>query len=105
MNALQWVIDGQRGSVFEGLTKGTVAFVPSDCLVNEDTRGMRFDEARYLISGWAERNMRFSSIADGERLWPRPECPVQTAKDPRVQALLGRLRNVYVVEQIGTGDS
>lgn len=81
-------IDGETGLMFVGFYEGTVAFVPAHCILAHGDSGVFIDEALYLASGWAEKNMLFSPIGCGSRLMPRDDQPPCVADDPRVDSFI-----------------
>ena len=98
MNTLSISINGHLGFIFEGDVKDTIAFVPEEAIIFS-CDGPTIDQAIFLTSGWAERSMRFSkSTEDCERVFALEDSPIEDIHDPRISALLERLRHVYKVE-------
>jgi len=98
MKPLELMIAGERGYLFEGEISDALVFVPHDCVFFTDSGDAAIDQTGCFLSGWTDKSMRFSSDADdGERVFASAERPVTNPNDPRVKALLQRLRHVYSV--------
>jgi hypothetical protein len=97
MQPVSLTIDGELGFVFEGKIPETVVFVPLD-LVSQAGSSWIIDHTGFYVSGWSEKNMRFSTACeDCDRVFPDETRPVTDQHDQRLVALLDRLKNVYGV--------
>lgn len=100
MQPVSLTIQGQKGFIFEGKVPDTVVFVPLNC-VTQVGSGWIIDHTEYYVSGWSEKNMRFSRACDDcEHVFPDELRPVSDAQDPRLLELLSRLENVYPVSLV-----
>ena len=98
MKPIELIIDNELGYLFETERADVIAFVPLACLAETDSGNYLIDEEAFLISGWADKSMRFSNTSEEcERVFPQCERPVTDETDPRVLKLLERLRHVYTV--------
>ena len=98
MKPVTLVIEGERGLMFDGEVEDTVVFVPEHAITPIGNEEWRIDQTAFFISGWAEKNMRFSGASEeGDRVFPIETRPIEDGRDPRLKALLSRLGNVYSV--------
>ena len=94
---VQLTLDGQVGVVFENETREVLVFVPQECVVIGNDGEMSIDQASYFSSGWAQRSVQFSdSRTDLELAFPDASRPIFDKNEPRLKALLLRLRHAYV---------
>jgi hypothetical protein len=97
MNPVALVVEGERGLMFEGDEEKAVVFVPEHTITPIGDE-WRIDQTAFFVSGWAEKNMRFSGAdVEADRVFPIESRPIKDDHDPRVIALLARLKNVYEV--------
>jgi len=96
---IQLTLDGQTGLLFENETREVIVFVPEESVVTSSTGELTIDQASYFSTGWAERSAQFSDThTDLERAFPDVERPVTDENEPRVKALLARLRHAYLIK-------
>ena len=74
-----------------------MVFVPLD-LVTQVGSAWMIDQTGFYVSGWSEKNMRFSTACDDcDRVFPDESRPVTDKEDSRLRALVERLKNAYEV--------
>ena len=96
---IQLTLDGQTGYLFESETREVIVFVPEECVVITNTGELSIDQAAYFSTGWAERSALFSDArTDLERAFPEAGLPISDENEPRVKALLSRLRHAYLIK-------
>lgn len=90
-------IGEESGYVFEGLIRGSYAFVPEGCVEFDDNGAATVDEIAYVQSGWDVRNMRFNNQdAAGSRLFPSLRGVIADLGGRPVASFVERIQAAYL---------
>jgi hypothetical protein len=103
MKAIELVVNGEAGFLFEAEVSEALVFVPISCVELLPSGKYLIDQTQCFLSGWAHKSMRFSNTEDNfDLVFPVAERPVTNRNDQRVKMLIKRLSNAYdVVAAVG----